>query len=112
MNESPLFSRTHDLLLWLLPQVTKFPRIHRFGLGERITMRALDFQETIIAAGLRKEMRRIELLQIADTQLNQLRQLLRLSVDLRIFSVGQYEHVSRMVDETGRLLGAWIRKSR
>lgn len=111
MNESPLYSRTHDLLLWLLPQVTKFPRVHRFGLGERITMCALDFQGTIIAAGLRKEMKRMELLQTADTQINQLRQLLRLGVDLHILSVRQYEHVSRIVDEIGRLLGAWIRKS-
>ncbi len=31
----------HDLLLWLIPQLDKFPRVRRFTLGERIEMRVL-----------------------------------------------------------------------
>ncbi len=54
MNESPIFSRTYDLLLWLLPQAIKFPRAYRFTLAERVQRRALDMQETLIAAGLRR----------------------------------------------------------
>ena len=53
MKESPIFTHTYDLLLWLIPHVVKFPRVHRFGLGERVTRQALDLQETLIAAGLR-----------------------------------------------------------
>ena len=26
----------HDLLLWVIPQLDKFPRVRRFTLGERI----------------------------------------------------------------------------
>ncbi|MBK9945868.1 MAG: hypothetical protein IPP12_01605 [Nitrospira sp.] len=26
----------HELLLWLIPQLDKFPRVRRFTLGERI----------------------------------------------------------------------------
>jgi hypothetical protein len=111
MQESPLFVRTHDLLLWLLPQATKFPRAHRFGLGERVTRLALDFQETLLAAGLRRGPARGSLLGSADVQLAQLRQHLRLCRELELLSIGQYEHASRMLVEVGRLLGAWIKKN-
>lgn len=110
MNESPIFSRTYDMLLWLLPHVTKFPRVHRFGLGERITRLGLDFQETLIAAGLHRGRERVTLLDKADIQLAQLRQTIRLGKDLQLLSIGQYEHIAAMLVEVGRLLGGW-RKS-
>jgi hypothetical protein len=107
VKESPIFSKTYDLLLWLLPQTTKFPRAHRFGLGERVTRLALDFQEILIAAGLQRGEKRILLLEQADIKLAQLRRHVRLSKDLALISTSQYEHVSRMLVEIGRLLGGW-----
>ena len=111
MNESPLFTRTYDLLLWLLPQATKFPRQHRFGLGERVVRRALDFQELLLAASGRKGAQRQDLLLQADVALGQLKALIRLCRDLELISIGQYEHVLRMLVEVGRLLGAWLKQS-
>ncbi len=107
MQESPIYSRTYDLLLWLLPQATKFPRAHRFGLGERVARRALDFQETILSAGLAPPAERRTWLNQADAQLAQLKQHLRLCKDLELISLGQYEHAARMLVEIGRLLGGW-----
>jgi hypothetical protein len=112
MQESPIFSRTHDLLLWLIPQATKFPRAHRFGLGERVTRRALDFQETLLAAGLRQGPERLILLAQADTQLAQLRHHLRLCKDLQLLTIGQYEHAAAWLVEIGRLLGGWQKSAR
>lgn len=43
----------------------------------------------------------------ADVTLTKLRLYLRLCHDLDLLSRGQYEHVSRSVDEIGRLLGGW-----
>jgi hypothetical protein len=107
MKESPIFSRTHDLLLWLLPQATRFPRIHRFGLGERVVRQALDFQETLIIAGLNSGEGRREQLKDADVQLALLRHWIRLCKDLELLTIAQYEHVSGMLVEIGRLLGGW-----
>lgn len=109
MQESPIFSRTYDFLLWLIPQVNKFPRVHRFGLGERVIKQALSFQESLIAAGLANGSSRTEQLKLGDVQLAQLRQHLRLCKDLELFSMNQYEHLSKMLAEIGRLLGGWIR---
>ena len=107
MKESPIFSRTYDLLLWLIPQALKFPRAHRFGLGERLVRQALDLQETLVAAGLRRGQERSHLLERADAQLAQLRLVIRLCKDLQLLSVGQYEHVATLLVEIGRLLGGW-----
>jgi len=107
MKESPIFSRTYDLLLWLVPQAQKFPRAHRFGVGERVVRLALDFQETLISAGLSMGEKRKERLKEADIQLAKLRQILRLCKDLEIFNIGQYEHAAKMLVEIGRLLGGW-----
>ena len=80
-------------------------------MAERITRQVLDFQETLIAAGLQKGPERLVLLRKADIQLAQLRQNLRLCKDLDLFSIGQYEHASAMLVEIGRLLGGWQKVS-
>ncbi len=110
MNESPLFVRTHDLVLWMIPHVQKFPRIHRFGLGERVQRLLLDFQDSLVAAGKTKSQTRREHLEAADIKLEQLRGWIRISRELDLFTVPQYEHVSRLVSEVGRLLGGWIKQ--
>ena len=110
MRESPIFVRTYDLLLWLIPRTLKFPREHRFTTAQRLLDTAMDFQESIIEAGLRKNGLRCKYLAQADVDLTKLRFYLRLCQDLCLFSLGQYEHVSRMVVEIGRLLGGWIGK--
>ena len=111
MNELPLFSRTYDLLLWLIPHILKFPRIHRFGLGERIQRLAYDFQDTLVAAGKSKGTVRDEKLHEADIQLEQIRFWIRFSRDNSLFTLRQYEHAARLLSEVGRLLGAWLKQT-
>ncbi|MEW5869296.1 MAG: diversity-generating retroelement protein Avd [Chloroflexota bacterium] len=110
MNESPLYVRTYDLLLWLIPQVQKFPRIHRFGLAERIQRLGLDFQDSLTAAGKSRGQERRALLRRADVQLEQMRTWLRMAQELQLLSLRQYEHAARLTNEVGRLLGAWIKQ--
>jgi hypothetical protein len=107
MTESPIFSRTYDFLLWLLPQAARFPRQYRFTLAERVQRRALELQETLIAAGLRRGPERAQRLREADVQLAQLRHTLRLCADLNLLTLAQYEHAAALLTEVGRLLGAW-----
>jgi hypothetical protein len=110
VKESPIFARTYDLLLWLIPQTLKFPREHRFTMAQRVQDVALDFQERIIEAGLSNGQRQDDHLSRADVDLTKLRFYLRLCKDLQLLSLGQYEHVSRMVMEIGKLLGGWRKK--
>jgi len=111
MDESPLFVRTHDFLLWLLPQTQKFPRTYRFTLAERIQQTAMDFQDFIVSAGKSRDEERSIWLKKADIALEQMRFWLRFSRELGLIRVGQYEHSARMMVEMGRLLGAWIKQA-
>ena len=105
MNESPIFTRTYDLLRWLIPMTVKFPRQQRFVLAEALQRTALDFQERLIEANM--SVQPLPVLSQADVSLMKLRFYLRLCRDLELMDLGQYEHVSRMVSEVGRLLGGW-----
>ena len=40
----------HELLLWLIPQLDKFPRVRRFTLGERIEAGLLAVLELVVEA--------------------------------------------------------------
>ena len=111
MNESPLFVRTYDFLLWLVPQVQKFPRVYRFTLSERIQRLAFDFQDSLVAAGKSRGNSRRDNLSQADIQLEQLRLWLRYSRDYNLITVRQYEHAVRQLGEVGRMLGAWIKQT-
>jgi hypothetical protein len=107
--QSPLFAKTYDFLLWLIPLTLKFPRSQRFLLAERLSKMALDFYDLIIDAVLEPE-REGECLDAADRLLAKIRLYVRLSYDLRCLSLGQFEHAARLMDEVGRLLGGWKRK--
>jgi hypothetical protein len=105
MKESPIFTRTYDLLRWLIPVTVKFPREQRFVLAETLQRNALGFQETLMEAALSREPG--PFLKRADVILAKLRVQLRLCHDLDLLSLKQYEHAARMMDEVGRLLGGW-----
>jgi hypothetical protein len=106
-KESPIFVRTHDFILWLLPHTMNFPRSQRFLLTQRLQDTALDFQERIIEAALSRGNQQAERLQVADVTLAKLRFYLRLAHELEWLKPGQYAHASRMVTEIGKLMGGW-----
>jgi len=112
-SESPIFTRTYDLLLWLSGRVGQFPKEHRFRLARRIEDAAFGFHERLMlatrAGSPRDEMR---LLLQADVELDKLRHYVRLAADpqLKLLTPRQYEHASRMIVEVGKLLGGWIKK--
>ena len=47
----------HELLLWLIPQLDKFPRVRRFTLGERIEAGLLAVLELLVEAALPAQQR-------------------------------------------------------
>lgn len=110
-KELVIFTQTYDLLTWLLPHCERFPKTQRFVVTQRLQAAALDFQEAIFEANARHGARRLQHLQTADAQLNKLRLYLRLARHWDWLSSGQYEHVSRLVAQVGRLLGGWIRQT-
>jgi hypothetical protein len=111
MDESPAFTRTHDLLLWLLRVTRNFPRDQRFVMTRRVQEQAFALQDHLVTASRDSAYESRHLLQ-ADIALTGLRKSLLLCLELRLLTPGQYQHGSRMDGEVGRLLGTWLKNSR
>ena len=79
-QEKPVVQKMYDLIKWLIPQIAKLPRSHKFTLGDRITNLALDTLELLIQAVYIR--RKLELLQKANLNLERLRFLARFSVNV------------------------------
>ena len=105
MKQSPIFSKVYDFVAWLIPLTIKFPRQQRFVMATALQQDTLRFQERLIEAAHQPQPR--ALLVSADAELDKLRTHLRLSLDLKLISPGQYEHAARMLTEVGKLLGGW-----
>ena len=71
-----MITKTYDLILWSCNHISKFPRNHRFVLGERIEQRLHDLLEMLIEAKYSRA--RTALLQQANLRLEILRFQMRL----------------------------------
>ncbi len=110
-EEMLVFTRCYDLLAWLMPKAEKFPRAFRFTVTQRLVDAALDLQEALLTAQSQRAAGRTEALRTADAALNRLRLYLRLAYQWQWLTSGQFEHISAIVAEVGRLLGGWIKQS-
>lgn len=108
-DEMVIFTRTYDLLLWVIPKAKHFPKLYRSTVTQRLLDATLDFQEALYDAYAHDGADKIAHLQQADSYLNKVRLYLRLAHQWAWLSDGQYEHVSKLVAEIGRLLGGWLR---
>jgi len=106
--QSPIFAKTHDLLMWLLQHTAKFPKSERFRMAKRVEDSAFRFYDLIARATKSGDKRRSVLLE-ADLELDRLRLNVRLCVELKLLNVEQYEHAASRLVEIGRLLGGWIK---
>ena len=107
-----ILTQTYDLLMWLLPRSMKFPKSHRFVLTQRLQNAVLDFQELLFVANAHAGQDRLQHLRDADAHLNQVRLYLRIAHQSEWLTAAQFEHVSKLVAEVGRLLGGWLRQTR
>jgi hypothetical protein len=100
-------TRAYDLVREMTHRVAKFPRDHRFLLGDRILKNVYDVLDGLIEA--RYTRGKIALLDKVNLRLEQLRFQVRLAHDEKLMSLHQYEVASRLVNEVGRLVGGWRR---
>jgi hypothetical protein len=107
--ELTVITKTYDLILWSCHHTSRFPRNHRFVLGERIECNLYDLLETLIKARYTRQ--RQALLEQANLTLEVLRFQMRLAKDLQCLKVTSYGFVAKAIDEIGRLVGGWLKSS-
>lgn len=108
-EDFPVFVHWMDALDWILSTVDRFPKSVRGTLSNRVTDLSLDVVEGIVEAIYTKERKHI--LHKVNLYIEKLRVLFRICHTRRYLSNAQYEHVSRLLDETGRMLGGWRKES-
>lgn len=101
-------TKIYDLMLWLFPQIGKFPREYRYILGDRIENGLLDILENLIEARFVKD--KEPLLHSANISLEKMRYLIRMSKDLEFISIKKYEYASKEINQIGSFVGAWLKK--
>jgi hypothetical protein len=95
----------HELLLWMIPQLDKFPRNHRFTLGDRIETGLLDVLEALVSAAYRRD--KSQDLDLANRRINVVRHLWRLAFELKIIAHKSYAYGSQKIVELGTQIGGW-----
>ena len=110
-QEMPIFTRSFDLIVWLLTVTNHFPKTQRHGFVRRLHDAAFDMREFLEEANCRRGEARKERLARADEALARVRLYVRLANRLGWLSVSQYGHVAEILAEIGRLLGGWQKAS-
>lgn len=105
--ELTVITKTYDLVLWSCQHISRFPRNHRFVLGERLERNLYELLETLIQARYTRE--RQPLLVRANLILEVMRFQVRLAKDLQCLRVNSYGHAAKAIDEIGQLVGGWIK---
>lgn len=106
-EELPVIVRTYDLVKWSCQHTSKFPRNHRFVLGERIERRLYDLLETLLEARYTRE--RQALLRQANLTLEVLRYQMRLAHDLQCLRTNSYGFAVQALREIGKMVGGWLK---
>ncbi len=110
METPQILTRIYDLLLYLIPQISKFPRAQKYLLGDRLEMTILDVLELLVEASYSRD--KSSLLRQANVKLEKARYYVRLCNDLKLINFKCYQVFSKMINEVGVQLGGWTKQQR
>ena len=97
-------------MVWMFPHVGKYPREHKFALGESIRSTTLSVLELLVDAQYSRE--KLRGLERANRRIEVLRYLLRASYELKCLSAKQYEHGIKLLHTAGVEVGGWVKQQR
>ncbi|NCC90136.1 MAG: diversity-generating retroelement protein Avd [Spirochaetia bacterium] len=110
MNElSRMEVRADDIIQYGYIAVKQFPKSEKFVLATRITDLMWEMAALISSAiDAQYNSDKIRLMKEADKELRKLRIMVRNSMKLGFLPFQKYEYWSKLNDELGRMIGAWM----
>lgn len=108
----PVIDRTFELIKWYSAHVAKFPRNHRYSLGQRIEVLLYDVLERLVEAQYSETTSKAPALAAVNFKLEVLRFLTRLAHEMALLPHKSHEHASREVNDIGKMVGGWIKHLR
>lgn len=106
-----VWQRAHSLVLKIYEVTNNFPKEEIWGLTSQIRRAAVSVPSNIVegkARGSRKDFKRFLL--IARGSLEEVKYQSLLAKELKYMNDEQYEEITVMIEDVGRLLGGMIRK--
>jgi len=103
-----IIEKTYDMLKYADQCVTQFPKKERYRTATGIMQCAWNLMDLFLEA--RYPEYRVAALRRADIELDKLRYKIRFVMDLTFLPFKKYENLASMVDEIGRMLGAWKKR--
>lgn len=98
MDTTPsIIMKTHELLLYIIPQLEKLPRTQKFILGDRVENKALHLYDLFIESFYSRGKEKLGLLQESNLVIEQIRLLVRLLYDLKYINLHKYEVFSNKI---------------
>ena len=106
-----VWQRAHSLVLKIYEVTNSFPKEEIWGLTSQIRRAAVSVPSNIVegkARGSRKDFKRFLL--VARGSLEEVKYQSLLAKELKYMNDEQYEEITVMIEDVGRLLGGMIRK--
>lgn len=111
MTSTPqIITKVYDLLLYVVPQISKIPRSQKYVLGDRLETIVLGVLELLLETTYSRD--KMLLLSKTNIELEKARYYVRLCKDLKFIDLHRYETISKMVNDVGVQLGGWIKQQR
>lgn len=107
------WQKAHELVLSVYAVTKSFPRNEEFGLTNQIRRAAVSIPSNIAEGYKRKSNRdSLHFYNIAEGSLKELKYQVLLARDLNYMDKKDYEQISTLADETGRLICGWIKSQK
>jgi len=99
--------KARELIKYIDIYTKHFPKYQKYVLGERLRNQAQDIIELIIT--INKKYYKKTDLTLLDITHEKLRVNLLISYELELTEARRYHHAALLVDEIGKMIGAWLR---
>ena len=102
--------RTEDLTVWVMERAEKFPRNHKYTVGDKLVETCLEMTTLVVEANYLPSQSRAKLvrLQAAARAVTQAGVLIRVAQRLGLLSARQRGHFAQQSEALGRMLGRRI----
>jgi len=107
-NDYPVVVKSYELALWYIKKIATFPKSHRYTLGESIQTELIALLMNLTEAIYSKD--KIGFLRRANLNIEKIRLLTKLLVDLTVLSHKNRQFVGQSLVEVGSMVGGWSRQ--
>jgi hypothetical protein len=109
-EDYPVFTKWYKVLDWIMDTTEKYPKSARFTIATSTVNTSTALLEGIIEAIYTKD--RTHILEKLNLYIEKLRVYMRIAHDRRYISVRQYEYISEELNETGKMIGGWLKREK